>query len=97
MASGSKVWTRVSGSPRRWAPPWRHARRSTATWKLATGKNPPSNPADPDVDMLGGRDLGGRQRRRRRAGPDARQPQGRRLLPPLDRAPAARTCEDVEV
>jgi hypothetical protein len=50
MASGSKVWsayalgaTVVAGIAARKA--------MTTSWKLATGKNPPANPAHPDVSL----------------------------------------------
>jgi hypothetical protein len=50
MASGSKVWsayalaaTVVAGIAARKA--------ITTSWKLATGKEPPANPADPDVSL----------------------------------------------
>lgn len=50
MASGSKVWTVyalfatfVGGLAARKA--------LTTSWKLATGKNPPQNPAHPDTSM----------------------------------------------
>lgn len=50
MASGSKVWsayalgaTLVAGIAARKA--------MTASWKLATGRKPPSNPEHPDVSM----------------------------------------------
>jgi len=50
MASGSKVWTvyalgatMVAGVAARKA--------LTTTWKVATGKNPPANPAHPDTSI----------------------------------------------
>jgi hypothetical protein len=50
MASGSKLWsayalgaTVVAGIAARKA--------LTASWKVATGKEPPQNPAHPDVSM----------------------------------------------
>ena len=50
MASGSKVWsayalgaTLVAGLAARKA--------MTTSWKIATGKNPPANPAHPDVSI----------------------------------------------
>ncbi len=50
MASGSKVWslmalgaTVTAGIAARKA--------MTTSWKVATGKEPPQNPADPDVSM----------------------------------------------
>ena len=50
MASGSKVWslmalgaTVAAGIAARKA--------MTTSWKVATGKEPPQNPADPDVSM----------------------------------------------
>lgn len=50
MASGSKVWSvfslvSVLGA----AAVAKKALNSS--WKAATGKNPPANPADPDVDV----------------------------------------------
>jgi hypothetical protein len=50
MAQGSKVWTAFSmvavlGSAA-------VAKKALNTsWKAATGKNPPANPADPDVEV----------------------------------------------
>ena len=50
MASGSKVWsayalgaTVIAGIAARTA--------MTTSWKVATGKNPPANPAHPDVSL----------------------------------------------
>ena len=50
MASGSKVWsayalgaTVIAGIAARKA--------MTTSWKVATGKNPPANPAHPDVSL----------------------------------------------
>lgn len=50
MASGSKAWsvyalaaTVLAGVAARKA--------MTASWKIATGKEPPQNPADPDVSI----------------------------------------------
>lgn len=50
MASGSKAWsimalgsTVIAGVVARKA--------MTTSWKVATGKEPPQNPADPDVSM----------------------------------------------
>jgi hypothetical protein len=50
MASGSKIWsvfalaaTLVAGLAARKA--------MTTSWRVATGKNPPQNPAHPDVSM----------------------------------------------
>lgn len=50
MASGSKVWTVFSlGSALAAAALARKTLDSS--WKVATGKKPPENPADPDVDV----------------------------------------------
>jgi hypothetical protein len=50
MASGSKVWTVFSLGAALGAAAV--ARKTIdKSWKLATGKNPPENPADPDVDV----------------------------------------------
>lgn len=50
MASGSKVWTVFSlGAALAGAAV---AKKTLNTsWRAATGKNPPANPADPDVDL----------------------------------------------
>ena len=48
MASGSKIWTAFSlGSALAAAAITKKTLNSS--WKAATGKNPPANPADPDV------------------------------------------------
>jgi hypothetical protein len=50
MAAGSKVWTVFSLGAALAAATL--ARKGlTTSWKLATGKNPPDNPADPNVDL----------------------------------------------
>ena len=54
----------------------------------AAGKNPPENPADPDVS-LGEAVMWAASPVPCRAGPDARPAPGRRLLRQVDRAPAA--------
>jgi len=50
MASGSKVWSIMSlGAALGGATV---ARKTLSSgWKAATGKTPPANPADPDVDL----------------------------------------------
>lgn len=50
MASGSKVWSVFSLGAALLAAAL--AKKGlTTSWRMATGKNPPANPADPDVDM----------------------------------------------
>ncbi|WP_110181515.1 DUF4235 domain-containing protein [Nocardioides solisilvae] len=50
MASSSKFWTVFSlGSALTAAAVAR--KTLTTSWRAATGKNPPENPADPDVDI----------------------------------------------
>jgi Protein of unknown function (DUF4235) len=50
MASGSKVWSVFSlGSAVLAAALAKKA--LTASWQVTTGKKPPANPADPDVDL----------------------------------------------
>jgi uncharacterized protein DUF4235 len=50
MASGSKVWTAFSLAAALGAAAV--AKKGlTSSWRAATGKNPPANPADPDVDV----------------------------------------------
>jgi uncharacterized protein DUF4235 len=50
MASGSRIWTVFSLASAVGAAAL--ARKALTTgWRAATGKNPPANPADPDVDM----------------------------------------------
>ncbi|MFN8195111.1 MAG: DUF4235 domain-containing protein [Nocardioidaceae bacterium] len=50
MASGSKVWSVFSlGSALAAAALAKKALNTS--WRVATGKNPPANPADPDVDL----------------------------------------------
>ena len=48
MASGSKIWTVFSLGSAIGAATLTKKTLNT-TWKAATGKNPPANPADPDV------------------------------------------------
>jgi len=50
MASGSKVWTVFSLGAALGAAAAAKKTLNTS-WKAATGKNPPANPADPDVDL----------------------------------------------
>ncbi len=50
MASGSKVWSVFALASTVGATVV--ARKAmTTTWKVATGKNPPANPAHPDVSL----------------------------------------------
>src|SRR6476659_2023152 len=49
MASGSKVWTVFSLGAALGAAAVAKTTLNTS-WKAATGKNPPANPADPAVD-----------------------------------------------
>ena len=50
MASGSKAWTIFSLVTALGAAAV--ARKTLdSSWKVATGKKPPQNPADPDVDV----------------------------------------------
>ena len=86
--SGSKVWT-VFWLAATWAPTAVATKALTATWKLATGKKPPSDPARPRRAMARGGRLGRRQRHRRGRWPGcSRTPPGGRLLRDVDRAPA---------
>ena len=80
MASGgSKVWTLFSLAAALAAAAV--AKKSLNTsWRAATGKNPPENPADPDVDVWEAVLWAARQRHDRRPGPDARAAPGRQLL-----------------
>jgi len=50
MASGSKVWT-VMGLAATLGATMAARKALTATWKLSTGKAPPSNPEHPDVSI----------------------------------------------
>ena len=50
MASGSKVWTAFSLAAALGAAAVAKKGLNTS-WRAATGKNPPANPADPDVDV----------------------------------------------
>jgi hypothetical protein len=50
MASGSKVWT-VFGLAATLGATMAARKAMTATWKLSTGKQPPSNPEHPDVSI----------------------------------------------
>lgn len=50
MAQSSKIWSVFSLAAALGAATV--AKKGVnATWKAATGKNPPANPADPDVDL----------------------------------------------
>ncbi|HSE07218.1 MAG TPA: DUF4235 domain-containing protein [Nocardioidaceae bacterium] len=50
MASGSKAWSAMALGATVFATI--AARKAmTTSWKVATGKEPPQNPADPDVSM----------------------------------------------
>ena len=50
MASGSKVWTVFSLGAALGAAALAKKTLNTG-WRAATGKNPPANPADPDVNV----------------------------------------------
>lgn len=50
MASGSKLWTVFSLGSALGAAVLAKKALNTS-WRAATGKNPPANPADPDVDV----------------------------------------------
>jgi len=50
MASGSKVWSVFSLVSALGAAAVAKKALNT-TWRATTGKNPPANPADPDVDV----------------------------------------------
>ena len=50
MASGSKVWT-VYGLVATTVAAIVARKALNATWKVATGKQPPQNPAHPDVSI----------------------------------------------
>lgn len=50
MASGSKVWS-VYGLAATVLATMAARKAMTTSWKVATGKNPPQNPAHPDVSM----------------------------------------------
>ena len=50
MASGSKVWS-LMGLGATLGATMAARKAMTATWKLSTGKQPPSNPEHPDVSM----------------------------------------------
>jgi hypothetical protein len=50
MASSSKVWSIFSLAAALGAAALAKKALNTS-WKAATGKNPPANPADPDVDV----------------------------------------------
>jgi hypothetical protein len=50
MASGSKVWSLFSLGAALGAAALAKKTLNTS-WKAATGKQPPANPADPDVDV----------------------------------------------
>jgi hypothetical protein len=50
MASGSKVWSVFSLVAALGAAAFTR-KALDRSWKLATGKKPPENPADPDIDL----------------------------------------------
>lgn len=50
MASGSKIWSAVSVVAAVGAAAVAKKALDT-TWRATTGKNPPANPADPEVDL----------------------------------------------
>jgi hypothetical protein len=50
MASGSKVWS-LMGLGATLGATMAARKAITATWKLSTGKPPPSNPESPDVSL----------------------------------------------
>ena len=50
MASGSKVWS-LMGLGATLGATVAARKALTATWKLSTGKQPPSNPEHPDVSL----------------------------------------------
>ncbi len=50
MASSSKIWSAFSLITALGAAAMAKKTLNTS-WKAATGKNPPANPADPDVDL----------------------------------------------
>jgi len=50
MASGSKVWS-LMGLGATLGATMAARKAMTATWKLSTGKKPPSNPEHPDVSL----------------------------------------------
>lgn len=50
MATGSKVWT-VYGLAATMVATIAARKALNTTWKLSTGKTPPTNPAHPDVSM----------------------------------------------
>ena len=50
MASGSKIWSVFSLGAALAAAAVAKKGLNT-TWRATTGKNPPANPADPDVDL----------------------------------------------
>jgi len=50
MASGSKVWS-LFGLAATLGATMAARKAMTATWKLSTGKQPPSNPEHPDVSL----------------------------------------------
>ena len=50
MASGSKVWS-LMGLGATLGATMAARKAMTATWKLSTGKQPPSNPEHPDVSL----------------------------------------------
>jgi hypothetical protein len=50
VASGSKVWS-LMGLGATLGATMAARKAMTATWKLSTGKKPPSNPEHPDVSL----------------------------------------------
>ena len=50
MASGSKVWSAFSLVAALGAAALTR-KALDSSWKVATGKKPPENPADPDIDL----------------------------------------------
>ena len=85
MASGgSKFWT-VFSLVSALAAAAVAKKTLNTSWRAATGKNPPENPADPDVDVWEAVLWAADQRHHRRPGPDARPAQGRQLLQALRR------------
>ncbi len=73
-----------------------HARQKAlnTSWKAATGKNPPANPADPDVDVWEAVLWATVSGTADRARPDARHEAGGEVLRQVHRPPAAGTRKD---
>ena len=80
--SGSKVWT-VFSLVAALAAAAIAKKTLNSSWRAATGKNPPENPADPDVDVWEAVMWAAVSGTVDRPGPDARPAQGGRLLPAL--------------